>query len=163
VHLYDFELDERKDLEVLGDNPLREPLAAVYRALDDSVYALDRADGHIRLVRMSKAYTVDILGDWPATGAYTHYGLTLAEGGVLVTSAWGAEASAVAAFELHTNQAAALKTVATRRSTATLDAPATVWRNRIHTLTHVSSDESRMDHFAFTPFVVTESEVPLCF
>lgn len=163
VHVYDFDLDARKDLEILGDNPLREPLAAVYRSLDDAVYALDRADGHIRLVRMGKAYTVDILGDWVATGTYSHYGLTLTEGGLLVTSAWGNEASAVAAFELHTDLTTPLKPVTTRRTTTSLDAPATIWGNRIHTLTHVSATQSRMDHVAFSPFVVTDSEVPLCF
>lgn len=163
VHLYDFDLDASKDLEILGQNRLVEPLAAVYRALDDAFYALDRADGHVRLVRMSKVYTVEVLGDWAATGAYSHYGLTLAEGGVLVASAWGSEASAVVAFELQTTGTSALKPVTTRRSTTTLDAPATVWRNQVHVLTHVSADESRMDHFAFTPFVVTDSEVPLCF
>lgn len=163
VHIFDFDLDETKVREILGGTRLVEPLAAVYRALDDSFYAVDRADGHIRLVRIGKAYTVEVLGDWLATGSYAQYGLTLAEGGVLVVSAWGSEASAVVAFELQAAGASALKPVTTRRSTTSLDAAATLWGNRVHVLTHVSADESRMDHHAFTPFAVNDSEIPLCF
>lgn len=162
VRRFNSKLTQSGAWNVIGTVELYEPLAAIYAEGDDAYYVLDRAEGHVRLLRMDRTYAADVMGDWPATGTYDHYALTMSEGGNVVVSSWGAEAYAAVEFELHPYQSPHLKPVALRRATGTLDAPVAAWNGKLRVYGHQGTTEIR-EAVGYTPYALNEAEVPLCF
>lgn len=65
------------------------PLAATYRGQDDAYYVLDRASPHrLRLLRLPRGLTAEVIADWPAALSTRSYALTTGLDGALMLSSW---------------------------------------------------------------------------
>lgn len=93
-------------LPLLGKVKLADPVAVAYRAQDDAYYVLDRTQsgdhadddqrGHkMRLVRIGRGLTPQVISEWPRPGRFATFELTPAADGSLVVSASSATDHAI--------------------------------------------------------------------
>lgn len=165
VRIYSTTTSSESVLPVIGAGVLYEPLAAVFNPREDAYYVLDRAPGapaHVRLVRMDRSFSVEVVGDWAATGTYSAYGLTLTPEYNIVTTAQGADAYATVVFEPHPYQNPKIKTVGLRRAAGKLDAPVAMWHGALRIFKNASTSYTT-ESIPVVPFTANEGEVPLCF
>lgn len=93
IEIFDFDLRAGRSQAIISARKLVSPVAATYRAEDDSYYLLDRAtdeDGHatLRLVAATKGGTIEQLREWRTTDVFQHFDITTAYDGSLLISAW---------------------------------------------------------------------------
>lgn len=109
VRVFDYDLRTTTLRPTLGDERLHNPVAATYRAEDDAYYLLDLVEAkssakggkhdddgkdegddetrsRIRLVRMPRGLTVELVAQWPARHPSKHFGMTTGADGGLVVS-----------------------------------------------------------------------------
>jgi hypothetical protein len=104
VRVVDLEVPSVTRQRILGDLKLEDPVAATYRAEDDSHYLLDRAHTGsrpvMRLVRVPRTLTVEIAHEWTRVGRFDEYALTTGAQGTLVVTAWSASQHAIALIDV---------------------------------------------------------------
>jgi hypothetical protein len=84
---------------------LTDPVAATYRAEDDSYYVLDRAvtgtsTNVMRLLRIGGRNVLTKVAEWPRANVATSFGLRTGTDGSLVVSAWSSTSYAVSEFSI---------------------------------------------------------------
>lgn len=93
VRIFDYDVNASRVLQTIGTS-LVNPVAATYRLEDDSYYVLDKASfaasgtPSMRLVRVAKSMTTEIMAEWARAGATTSYGMTTGVDGSVVLSCW---------------------------------------------------------------------------
>ncbi|CAN5683225.1 hypothetical protein BH09MYX1_BH09MYX1_56800 [soil metagenome] len=95
VRIYDFDLNATRTAQLLGPVALVAPQAATYRGEDDSYYVLDAATyagtttPSMRLVRISRGQTTEIVWEWDRNGNSTRTRLSTGTDGSVVVSCDG--------------------------------------------------------------------------
>jgi hypothetical protein len=101
VRIFDFDVGASRIASILGSVTLVSPKAATYRLDDDSYYVLDAAtfsgtqNPSMRLVRLSRGMTGEILYEWPRAGAKTSFGLSTSSFGSIIASCWSSSSYTV--------------------------------------------------------------------
>jgi hypothetical protein len=104
VRTYDFDLGKTIVWRILSAEKLHDPIAVTYRVQDDAYWLLDRVgvpnQPRIRLVRMARGVTVEVIAEVERPNRYTDFALTAGAEGSLVVSAWNKDKHAIAVVGL---------------------------------------------------------------
>jgi hypothetical protein len=92
MRVYDAKTGAQTTRPYLSGLPIGLPLAATYRAEDDSYYVLDSFSGNTRLLVIDRGLSVTMLEKWQPSSAPRKFALTTGPQGAITLSSWTTDA-----------------------------------------------------------------------
>jgi hypothetical protein len=91
IRVFDMNFKVWREKPSISRAKLEAPIAVAYHTHDDAYYVLDKATVHgatkLRLVRMARGFTVEVIAEWPHSGRFDDYAITAAVDGALLITA----------------------------------------------------------------------------